>query len=149
MLVLAALLRVLAMESGKAVRWWLAGALLLALAAIWGNAWTPLKLYPVLVNAIFLGVFGYSLMAPPSLIERIARRKEPDLPSHAVHYTRRVTQVWCVFFFVNGAIALVTALWASTAIWSLYNTVIAYVLMGLLFGGEYLVRLRYKQRNNG
>lgn len=147
-LVLAALLRIHAMERGKAVRWWLAGALLLAAAAAWDNAWMPLKLYPVLVNAVLLGVFGYSLIAPPSLIERFARMQQPDLPPHAVRYTQRVTQVWCVFFLMNGAIALATALWASPAVWSLYNGGIAYALMGCLFGGEYLVRLRVK-RNNG
>ncbi len=66
-----------------------------------------------------------------------------------MQYTRRVTQVWCIFFFINGAIALGTALWASAAVWSLYNGVIAYLLMGGLLGGEYLVRLRFKQRHNG
>jgi uncharacterized membrane protein len=149
MLVLAALLRLHATERGKAGRWWLAGALLLAAAAAWSNAWMPLKLYPVLVNVVLLGVFGYSLIVPPSLIERLARVQDSDLPPYAVPYTRRVTQVWCVFFFINGVIALATALWASPAVWSLYNGVIAYVLMGCLLGGEYLVRRRVKQRNNG
>lgn len=147
-LVLAAVLRILAMGGGNAGRWWLLGALLLAVLAVWKNAWMPLKLYPVLINVVLLGVFGYSLIAPPSLIERFARMQEPDLPPYAVLYTQRVTQVWCAFFFINGAIALGTALWASPAIWSLYNGVIAYALMGCLFGGEYLVRLRVK-RNNG
>lgn len=147
-LVLAAALRILAMGSGKAGRWWLLGALLLAAVTVWENAWMPLKLYPVLVNAVLLGVFGYSLIAPPSMIERFARLQEPDLPPYAVLYTQRVTQVWCAFFLINGAISLGTALWASPAVWSLYNGVIAYVLMGCLFGGEYLVRLRVK-RNNG
>lgn len=94
-----------------------------------------------------LGVFGHTLLFPPSLIERIARRREPDLPSHAVVYTRRVTQVWCVFFAINGGIALMTTLWCSPKIWALYNGVIAYLLMGLLFGGEYLVRLHFKRQH--
>jgi uncharacterized membrane protein len=52
-----------------------------------------------------------------------------------------------VFFFgINGAIALATALWASAAFWSLYNGLIAYMLMGLLFAGEYLVRSHFKRR---
>lgn len=148
LLVLAAGLRMLAVKNDRVARWWMAGALLLAMAAAWGNAWMPLKLYPVLVNAAMLGLFGYSLIAPPSLIERLARLQEPDLPLQAVHYTRRVTQVWCGFFLVNGAIALATALWASPAIWSLYNGVIAYGLMGILFGGEYLIRQRFKQRHH-
>lgn len=149
LLVLAALIRLLTTGGGKAARWWLAGALLLAVVTIWGNAWMPLKLYPALVNGVMLGIFAYSLAVPPSVIERIARLQEPDLPVQAVHYTRRVTQVWCVFFIINGSIALATALWASPAAWAMYNGVIAYVLMGLLFGGEYLVRLRFKQRHNG
>jgi uncharacterized membrane protein len=144
-LVLAALMRIHALGKGKMALLWLAGALALATAAMWGNAWMPLKLYPVLVNAVMLGVFGYSLLVPPSLIERFARMQDPDLPSYAVLYTRRVTQAWCLFFFINGAIALATALWASPVIWSLYNGVIAYVLMGCLFGGEYLIRLRVKR----
>jgi uncharacterized membrane protein len=136
------------MKAGNAGRWWLAGALLLAAATVWGNAWMPLKLYPVLVSSVMLGVFGYSLVSPPSLIERIARMKEPDLPTAANQYMRRVTQVWCVFFLVNGSIALATAVWASPAVWSLYNGVISYLIMGLLFGGEYLVRLRFQRRHN-
>jgi uncharacterized membrane protein len=57
-----------------------------------------------------------------------------------------VTQVWCWFFSVNGAIALATALWASPAIWTLYNGLIAYLVMGLLFAGEYVVRWHFKRR---
>ncbi len=148
LLPLAALARLRTMKAGNAGRWWLAGALLLAAATLWGNAWMPLKLYPVLVSGVMLGIFGYSLVSPPSLIERIARLTEPDLPPAGVEYTRRVTQVWCVFFVFNGAIALATALWASPAIWSLYNGVISYLLMGLLFGGEYLVRLRFRRRHH-
>jgi len=53
-----------------------------------------------------------------------------------------VTQVWCGFFMLNGGIALATALWSSFEIWSLYNGLIAYLLMGTLFVGEYLVRIR-------
>ena len=46
------------------------------------------------------------------------------------------------FFIVNGSIALVTALWSSFEIWSLYNGFIAYLIMGLLLVGEYIVRMR-------
>lgn len=148
LLLLAAVTRLFTLKINKAGRWWIGGALLLAALAVWGNALLPLQLYPVLVNLVMLGVFGCSLIAPPSLVERIARLREPDLPAAAIAYTRRVTQVWCVFFVINGLIALATALFASPAIWSLYNGVIAYGLMGALFGGEYLVRLRFKRRHN-
>lgn len=119
-----------------------AGALLLVAVGMLRNDGTPLKLYPVLVNGVLLAVFATSLRHPPSAIERLARLREPELPPAAVAYTRRVTQVWCVFFVINGSLALLTAVYASDATWALYNGLVAYLLMGLLFAGEWLVRPR-------
>lgn len=121
-----------------------AGAGLLVMASVFANSALPLKLYPVLVNAVMLVVFAASLRFPPSAVERIARLREPALPAHAILYTRNVTVVWCGFFIVNGGIALATALFASDGVWALYNGLIAYVLMGLLFAGEWLVRQRVR-----
>ena len=121
-------------------------AALLAGAGFVGDRWAPLKLYPALVNLVLLGLFASSLWRGPSVAERLARLREPDLPPAAVAYTRRVTQVWCVFFLANGAIAVATALWASDAAWALYNGGIAYALMGLLMGAEWLVRRRVRAR---
>ncbi len=129
---------------------WLAaagGALLLVAVSVLGNQSLPLKLYPVLVNVVMLAVFGLSLRHPPSAIERIARMQHPDLPLEAVAYTRKVTIVWCFFFIGNGGIALATALWAPDRIWALYNGLIAYMLMGLLFAAEWLVRRRVRGKN--
>ncbi|MGK5056709.1 hypothetical protein ACQ4WY_07185 [Janthinobacterium sp. LB2P49] len=145
LLLLAVACRLPALKLQRAARWSVSAALLLAAITVWSNLLLPLKLYPVLVNVVLLATFGYSLWAPPSVVERLARLREKDFPPAAVHYTRRVTQVWCGFFIINGGIALGTALWASEAVWSLYTGVIAYILMALLFGGEYLVRLRFKR----
>ncbi|MCW4455912.1 hypothetical protein OK348_14065 [Flavobacterium sp. MXW15] len=121
-----------------------AGTGVLALAATVLNQVLPLKLYPALVNAVMLVVFATSLRFPPTAVERIARLSEPQLPGFAVAYTRRVTQVWCGFFILNGGLALVTALWASSRVWALYNGLLAYVMMAILFGAEWLVRRRVK-----
>lgn len=128
--------------------WWLAslGAAVLAVVCITRNDVMPLKLYPVLVNATLLAVFGWSLVFPPTVIERLARITEPELPPSGVEYTRKVTWVWSAFFVLNGSVALGTALFASERVWALYNGLIAYGLMGVLFAGEYLVRLRVKSR---
>lgn len=123
-------------------RWVIPGVLLLVVLAIVSNAVLPLKFYPLLMNVVFFGVFASSLRYPPSVIERIARLRTPDLPPAGVAYTRRVTQVWCVFFVCNGTLALGTTLWASDRIWFWYNGVIVYFLIGLLFAGEWLVRQR-------
>lgn len=149
LLLLAALSRLPAMKVSRAARWSAAGALVLATGAVFANAMLPLKLYPVLVNAGLLAAFAFSLASPQSMVERFARMREPELPPAAVRYTRGVTKVWCGFFILNGSIALATALWATPAQWSLYNGVIAYGLMGLLFACEYLVRLRFKRLHHG
>jgi len=101
--------------------------------------------YPVLMNAGLLMLFGLSLMHGMPVIERIARLREPDLPAHAVHYTRTVTMVWTLFFLINGLTAAALTLWASRESWLLYNGLIAYVLMGVLFAGEWLVRQRVRR----
>lgn len=120
---------------------WLA-ALIFCAVAVWRNDLITLRFYPVVVSAAMLGLFGWSLIHPPTVIERLARLSHPDLPPSGVAYTRRVTQVWCGFFVLNGGIALATALWSSFEVWSLYNGLIAYLLMGILFGGEYWVRIK-------
>ena len=127
----------------------LAASLATAITLISGSA-LGLKSYPVLVNLVLLGVFGFSLWRPPSLIERFARMQyqlqKRELPAHVPAYTRKVTWVWCGFFAANACVALATA-FASDRVWALYNGLIAYLLMGLLMGGEYLVRLGVQRRH--
>lgn len=102
------------------------------------------RMYPVFVNLGALSYFAWTIRHPPSAVERIARLTEPELPDYAVAYIRRVTAVWCAFFVVNGTVALYTALWASLEVWTLYNGLLAYLMMGVLFAGEYLFRRRVR-----
>jgi uncharacterized membrane protein len=120
-----------------------AGACGLVLASWFRNDGLPLKLYPVLVNLALLTVFALSLRHPPTVIERLARLQTPDLPAAAIPYVTRVTRAWCLFFTINGGIALWTALAASDAVWALYNGLIAYVLIAAMFLGERLLRPRH------
>ena len=115
--------------------------IVIAVGFIWGHR-LGLKFYPALVNLGFLILFAASLVSPPSIVERFARLRHPGLPAKAVVYTRRVTWAWCLFFVINGSAAAFTALWASDATWALYNGFIAYLLIGALAGGEWLVRQR-------
>lgn len=101
--------------------------------------------YPVLINLALLALFAGSLCSGMPIIERLARLQEPELPPSAVRYTRKVTWVWAGFFSVNAAIATGLALWAPLTWWTLYTGLIAYLLMGLLFAGEWLVRQRVRK----
>lgn len=106
------------------------------------------KAYPVIINLILALVFAYSLIMPPSAVERIARLTDPDLGEAGQRYTRKVTFVWLVFFMVNGIIAGFLALYGSIEQWTLYNGFIAYLMIGTLFGAELLVRRFVKNRHN-
>ncbi|WP_301235107.1 hypothetical protein [Pandoraea cepalis] len=123
-----------------------AGLAALAFATALSNSELLLRCYPVAVNLGMGLTFAMSLRAPMSMVERIARLHQPDLPVDATPYLRNVTRVWIVFFIFNGAVALATALWASREIWSLYNGGIAYVLIGLLFAAEWWWRRRMLAR---
>ncbi|KHE16813.1 DNA gyrase subunit B [Aeromonas hydrophila] len=102
--------------------------------------------YPLAVSLALLCLFGWSLTRPMSLVERLARLQDPALPPAAIGYTRRVTQVWCGFFVINGTLAAFTIWHGDLALWSLYNGLISYALMGGLMGAEYLVRRRLLKR---
>lgn len=99
-----------------------------------------LRLYPVFMAGAMLVAFLVSLIRGPSMIERFARLAEPELPDHAIGYTYKVTVVWCAFIAINLVIALWTVFYASMEVWSIYNGLIAYVLMAVLFIGELVFR---------
>lgn len=98
--------------------------------------------YPVLVNILMLLLFGGSLFTAQSLVERLARLQTPDLPPSGVAYTRKITQIWCVFFVCNGLVAAILATLGWHRAWAIYTGLVAYILMGLLMGGEWLYRKR-------
>ena len=100
--------------------------------------------YPVAVNLIMLAVFASSLRGEQSIVERLARLQDPELSPRGVRYTRNVTKAWCVFFVLNGAIATVTAIIGDLKLWTWWNGLLSYGAMGLMFGGEYLLRCRLK-----
>lgn len=110
-----------------------------------------LKLYSVSVSATMLFVFGSSLIFKPNIIFRFACLGDRTLKGSSFEqqvddYCKKVTVVWCVFFVLNGSISVFTALHdfgndsLNDKIWSVYNGGISYVLMGLLFAVEFVVR---------
>ncbi|CNK08184.1 COG4648 family protein [Yersinia aldovae] len=140
-------LRLFVVRSKIKQQLWLGKALALAgitlSLASWGLGKAQwLLFYPVVVNLLLLTLFTYSLFCPPAIIERLARLTEPELSPHAVAYTRKVTQVWCGFFAVNGTIALATCLYGNMHLWVLYNGGVSYLLIGSLMGLEWIIRKR-------
>ncbi|HEY1723641.1 MAG TPA: hypothetical protein VGG27_20525 [Magnetospirillaceae bacterium] len=131
-------------------RWWLAAFGVAALGLIGLLAAAPalaVKAYPVAVSLAVAAVFALSLVFPPTLIERIARLTEPDLPPEGVIYTRKVTWVWVFFLIGNAIISIATALYGSLEQWTLWNGFLSYIAMGALFSGELVVRRVVRRRH--
>lgn len=118
--------------------------ILLIIASWLLNRYQLLLYYPVIINLSLLTVFCYSLKYPPCIIERFARIQHAELSEKAIRYTRKVTYYWCLFFVFNGCIAFITCLSGDLAVWTFYNGGISYLLIGLLMGGEWLIRKKYQ-----
>lgn len=125
--------------AGRGALWLLTATLAAAGFTLITDSALGVKSYPVLMNLVALAGFAYSLKYPPTVIERLARLKHPELPAEGVRYTRKITIVWCWFFVINASIATATLL-LSDRIWALYNGLVAYLAMALLLGGERLLR---------
>ncbi|GAB2891739.1 hypothetical protein ACCI51_02660 [Microbulbifer echini] len=142
LLLVVAVLRVLLGGAKKAIGTKLTT---LALAVVIAITWLKedsngLLWYPVLCNLILFSVFFYSLKQPQTIVERLARLREPNLPPEGVLYTRKVTKAWCLFLLFNGSVALATVLNGNLKIWTIFNGLISYVLIGIMMGGEWLLR---------
>jgi uncharacterized membrane protein len=99
-----------------------------------------MRLYPSFVNLGLLAAFGVTLVKGPSMVEKFARFTYAEPPAHVVRYTRRVTQLWCVYFAANSAFSAWTALRWTAGAWSLYNGAIVYGIIGTLLAGEFAWR---------
>ena len=105
-----------------------------------------LKTYPLLINLAGAGFGLYTLSHPPSAIERIARATGMTVDAAGSRYTRGVTKLWVVILLLNGLAAAYTALFCSTAVWSLYNGLLSYCLIAVVFAAEYAYRGHYRRR---
>jgi uncharacterized membrane protein/acyl-CoA synthetase (AMP-forming)/AMP-acid ligase II/3-hydroxymyristoyl/3-hydroxydecanoyl-(acyl carrier protein) dehydratase len=137
----------------KGISFFWNSALLLALGGLCFiiNSAIILKLYPLRMNIMFLATFGSTLFSPPSMIFRFAAMQDKSIQGSLNEkrisaYCRTVTFVWCGFFIFNGSIAAWTIFSGSDALWSVYNGLISYILIGLLFAGEFVIRKKVQER---
>jgi len=129
----------------KAVRALLEAPILIALLALLTVVLDDIRAVlalPVLINSALLFTFGRSLYTERSLIEHFARLMVDDLSPAECAYCRGVTKVWCGLFALNIVVAGTLALAAPIGWWLAWTGLIAYLLMGVLFGVEVVVRYR-------
>lgn len=107
------------------------------------------QFYPVIISLCMSGLFGLSLLYPPTIIERIARLQDPNLDAYGIAYTRKVTLLWTLFCFGNAVVSYLTSLHPNPALWAIYNGCISYILMGSLMAAEYIIRRVILQKRKG
>lgn len=107
----------------------------------------PAKLYPVFVSLSLLALFGLSLTGEKCAVQRLAELRVPEEQRTDFFrlYCRRVTEAWCVFFVLNGSVALSTCFMSDRA-WALWNGLISYILIGCMFACEFAVRIWLRRR---
>ena len=101
-----------------------------------------LKLYPVMMNALMCAAFWSSLYKKP-LITVFAEKMHCVLDDDGLAYTRKVTVAWTAFMAANTVLSMVSV-FLSDWLWTLYNGLISYILIGIMIVGEYLIRQRRK-----
>jgi acyl-coenzyme A synthetase/AMP-(fatty) acid ligase/uncharacterized membrane protein len=104
-----------------------------------------LKFYPLLMNVLFFAAFGSTCFIPPNMIFRFATMQDRSIrgslsEKRVEAYCRKVTIAWCAFFVFNGSVAAWTIFFGSDALWSVYNGGISYILIGIFFMGELIIR---------
>ncbi|MDH3510038.1 MAG: hypothetical protein OER85_04185 [Gammaproteobacteria bacterium] len=110
-----------------------------------GGGTLALKSYPTIISLILLAVFGYTLLVPPSMVERIARIAGSEISDRIISYTRKVTIVWCIFFAANAFVSAWISVAGSIEAWAFYNGFFAYLIVGALFATELVIRYFYKR----
>lgn len=109
---------------------------------------TLLKCYPVMMSVAMGTVFLISLKDKHNLIERFAAAGGPPPPKKARGYLKKLCTAWGVLLLLNGAVAAWTVWFASLAVWTLYNGLISYLLIGGFIIVELVYRNYYKKKHN-
>lgn len=106
-----------------------------------GQSKFVIYLPPIMINLGLFLFFGRSLQGDRvPLITRYAEIIDGNLNQEIVRYTKRVTQIWTILFFVMLMESIVLALFASWEIWSIFTNFINYGFVILMFIAEYFYR---------
>ena len=108
-----------------------------------------LKLYPVIMNFCIFLIFFSSLFDKETVIQKFARISEGggELHQKTKAYTKNLTYIWCIYLLIQF-FASVATLFLSDKIWMIFNGCVSYILLGLFFAIEYIVRIRFKKKHN-
>ncbi|NTV11843.1 MAG: hypothetical protein HGA47_13910, partial [Zoogloea sp.] len=123
---------------------WCAGAAAMALAwpLLRANfAWVYLVQHAG-TFAMLTCVFGHTLFGGRlPMVSRFAAMLHGELPPQLARYTRKVTVVWVGFFLAMTVSSLILFFFGPMEVWSALANLLTPILLGLMFAGEYAVRM--------
>jgi len=99
--------------------------------------------YPVVRSLAVSAIFCWTLISPPSLVERFARLRRPYLPASAIRYCRNVTIIWAVWLAINAAVAMTLVVKGDLRSWTIWTGGVSYAISGLIFAGEFGFRFLF------
>lgn len=107
--------------------------------------WIVAKYYPVIVNFVLFCIFFGSTFSEETVIQKMAKLMEPNIKPKALEYTRILTYIWSIFMLANFFISFATV-FMSEKVWAIYNGFLSYILVGVFFIIEYMVRINFKKK---
>ena len=101
-------------------------------------------LFPVIIYIIFFAVFMYKINEKP-LIQSFAElehkiRNLAPLTNKEKRYTHILTYIWAYFFLISALICIFLSLLENKKYWFFYTGVAGYLLTGMLFISERILR---------
>lgn len=125
----------------------LAGLSTVALPALQQHVGALYFLQHLGINGFLAYFFGRTLLPGRTpLCTVMARHTHRQVSNTIARYTRQVTLAWAVFFACIATASVLLFFFAPIEIWSAFANLMTAPLVGLMFVGEYLVRLRVLPR---
>ncbi len=119
---------------------------ILVVLTSFGVAYFDLVIYflylpPVLIPLLVFSLFFRSLLPGNTpFVTAIAAQSRGELTEELSLYTRHVTIIWAIILGLLTIEAILFPWLVSDHIWSLFTNIINYVVIALMFVGEYIVR---------
>lgn len=140
-------------NTGQGSRWVPAGAGIIALLALVLKSDTVIKFYPICITLVFLGLFGGSLIRKNPIVVHFAEMMDSSIKTHPgrteiERYCKNVTVIWCVWLVISLTVNVYLVVRGTTVQWTYFNGLICYIVQGMLFAGEFVVRYFVNNRIN-
>lgn len=134
-----------AFVSGDGGKNWTAIILgVLAIVVLLTQSELVLKFYPVVMTGVFLVMFGVPLLKGRPIITRFAMMMDPAIAAHPARgilerCCKGLNIAWCVHLVISLGINIAICFGSTLEVWTIYNTVVSYVVIVLLVSLQFLV----------